>query len=717
MFFVFCLPDRSLSSVDQQASSRQTLSLYPANKSIDGDPQSCTYTDKLRPRWIRVDMRKNQKVRAVAITVPSGIYSQDPAQLTIYAISVRDSTTASYHKCASFNGRFATATLQLACAGGEVEGRYIHVEDNRHRIDYFSLCEIQVFVNRGSYECGEAERPAHAYSVRTETGAVNYRCVYGYRLEGPSTRICQQDGQWSNPQPICREIICPPVKEISHGRLQYVSRKSDQLTLGTMANVSCDYGYQVSGSPLMCEEDGGWSKGNLSCLPIDCGMPSTRHESEQYILLNGTNYGAVALLRCGEGETSLVCREDGTWSIPELDCEEHSGLSRLGLVEEDQADVPTGIVIGMAVVVFVLLLTVVLVLLFKRKKVLRQNSTDSLPSKETSSTLAPNSPQPYENDAFYATIPVDAIGNSTENKKNFMSTILFPRKKKQSDTLSKKSDDTKDSGNSSVSNGCIYEEIGIKSERTTPEDTRTIPVNGEAVYAQVDLEEKRRSRLVKTLCEKFEPVDPPEWENTYRPEEAYDEVDLEPIKLRELPPIPDENGSGVTYASLSLPLDPPSLTKKNEIYEDSSDSISVMKDNDEWQSLVLSENVDDDTENSAVGNSGIYEELETKPDRRTSENTEAAATEYSRMRQSTLVKMLCEVFEPVDLSKWKNIHRPKDLTNIRELPPIPSETGAIYTSSSLPLNPSTSVKENEIYENLGHFNSVMKDNDLYLREH
>ncbi|GFQ77553.1 uncharacterized protein TNCT_152171, partial [Trichonephila clavata] len=629
-----------------------------------------------------------------------------PAQLTIYAISVRDSTTASYHKCASFNGRFATTTLQLACAGGEVEGRYIHVEDNRHRIDYFSLCEIQVFVNRGSYECGEAERPAHAYSVRTETGAVNYRCVYGYRLEGPSTRICQQDGQWSNPQPICREIICPPVKEIPHGRLHYVSRKSDQLTLGTMANVSCDYGYQVSGSPLMCEEDGGWSKGNLSCLPINCGMPATRHESEQYVLLNGTNYGAVALLRCGDGETSLVCREDGTWSTPELDCEEHSGLSRLGLVEEDQGDVPTGIVIGMAVVVFVLLLTVVLVLLFKRKKVLRQNSTDSLPSKETSSTLAPNSPQPYENDAFYATIPVDAIGNSSENKKNFMSTILFPRKKKQSDTLSKKSDDTKDSGNSSVSNGCIYEEIGIKSERTTPEDTTAIPVNGEAVYAQVDLEEKRRSRLVKTLCEKFEPVDPPEWENTYRPEEAYDEVDLEPIKLRELPPIPDENGSGVTYASLSLPLDPPSLTRKNEIYEDSNGSNSVMKDNE----LYLTSGT---LKNSVISNGGTYEEIGTKLDRRVSRSTEigpAGEAEYSRTRQSTLVKKLCEIFEQGDLSKWKNIHKSKYFI---DLPSIPSDTGAIYTSS-LPLNPPTSVKENETYENLGHFSSVMKDNDLYL---
>ncbi|GIY37993.1 uncharacterized protein CDAR_528201 [Caerostris darwini] len=588
------LCDRSLSSVDQQASSRQTLSLYSPENAIDGDPRTCTYTDKLRPRWIRVDMRKNQRVKAVAITVPEGIYSQDPAQLTIYAISVRDSTTASYHKCASFNGRFATATLQLACAGGEVEGRYIHVEDSRNRIDYFSLCEIQVFVNRGSYECGEAERPAHAYSVRTETGAVNYRCVYGYRLEGPSTRLCQQNGQWSHPQPICREILCPAVREIPHGRLHYLGRKTDQLTLGTLVNVSCDYGYQVSGSPLLCEESGAWSKGNLSCQPIDCGMPPVGHESEQYVLLNGTNYGAVALLRCGEGEAALVCREDGTWSAPELDCAQQIGLSRLGLIEEDQADVPTGIVIGMAVVVFILLVTVVLVLLLKRRKVLRQNSTDSLPSKETSSTLTPNSPQPYENDAFYATIPVEAISNPTDGKRNFMSTVLFPRRKRQAaDALSKRSDDTtKDSGNSSVSNGCIYEEIGAKPEgHRTCEDTATVPVAGEAVYAQVDLEEKRRSRMVKTLCERFEPVDPPEWEEgTYRAEEAYDEVDLEPIKLRELPPIPDENGSGVTYASLALPLDPPphTLTKNNEIYEDSGDTVSaVMKDNELYLTLKV----------------------------------------------------------------------------------------------------------------------------------
>lgn len=54
------------------------------------------------------------------------------------------------------------------------------------------------------YECGDAERPVHSYSLRTETGAVDYRCVHGYRLLGPVTRHCLQDGQWSHSQPVCQ---------------------------------------------------------------------------------------------------------------------------------------------------------------------------------------------------------------------------------------------------------------------------------------------------------------------------------------------------------------------------------------------------------------------------------------------------------------------------------------------------------------------------------
>lgn len=62
----------------------------------------------------------------------------------------------------------------------------------------------------------------------------------------------------------------------------------------------------------------------FSYTAIDCGIPAVNFDSEQYILLNGTTYGSVALQQCGTQETTLTCREDGTWSPSDLDCAEQS---------------------------------------------------------------------------------------------------------------------------------------------------------------------------------------------------------------------------------------------------------------------------------------------------------------------------------------------------------------------------------------------------------
>lgn len=222
-----------------------------------------------------------------------------------------------------------------------------------------------------------------------------------------------------------------------------------------------------------------------------------------------------------------------------------------------------------------------------RRKVFRRSSTDSLPSKETGSTLAANSPQPYENDAFYATIPVDNQCPA-DSKKSFMSTILLTKKKNpESNSISTEKKDSVDS----TSTGCIYEEIGAKNKKKSKfslplksQDVVSTNSDSQPVYAQVDLDEKRRSRLVKSLTDRFEPEDSPPWENTYRAEEAptFDDVDLEPIKLRELPPIPDDSGSDITYASLCLPLDPPSLVRPSELYDEPKmeSSVSIMKENE-----------------------------------------------------------------------------------------------------------------------------------------
>lgn len=152
-------------------------------------------------------------------------------------------------------------------------------------------------------------------------------------------------------------------------------------------------------------------------------------------------------------------------------------------------------------------------MLFCRRKVLRQNSADSLPRKEKETPTNQDPPPSYDNDAFYATIPPPDSSDSSKERSSLFSTVLFPNHWRRR----KSGSSSKDSGHSSSSgNGGIYEEVGKREE---PKEVGVVKAEGgatasEAVYAQVDLDEKRRSR--QNRAERFEPVDPPEWEGTYR---------------------------------------------------------------------------------------------------------------------------------------------------------------------------------------------------------
>lgn len=618
--------DTSISSVNHVASSRATLSLYTPDKAIDGDRTSCTYTDKKKPRWIRVDLKEPYLIQAVAVTVPKNIYATSSAQFTIYIISVRDRSIASYHKCAYLNGKFFTETVKLTCSGGSIYGQYIHIEDNRNDVDYFSICEIDVFVKRDSYECGQAERPIQSFNLNPEAGLVQYRCVYGYRLEGPSARRCLPNGQWSNEQPVCREISCPSLSNIEHGSIHYTGVVHGRLTLGTSANFSCDYGYQLAGvTSLACTATGEWSEGFASCQPIDCEVPPVRNTNERYIIMNGTTtYGSMVLLYCGdspdEGSQSVVrtCREDGMWSPVDMECTPQNMLAKLGLVDEVESALPTGLIVGMVIVVLLLLASFLLIFLIKRKGLLRGESNHSLPSKGTSSSCVGSTngkPTLYDNDTFYASIAVENINgkhsdtaetketraqndaNPGPNKKGILSAILSAKRKGFRNN-SQETDRNEES--SAATNGvCVYEEIG---QRPNLRDKKKFKGRGQTlnitpgvppIYAQVDLEEKRKSRLVKSLCDKFD-CDTLPADGQYHSVEAptFDELDSEPVKLRELPPIPtDDDESSVTYASLSRPPEPPESDiipmRDNEIYcggiyssAQDCDSNGVIKDNE-----------------------------------------------------------------------------------------------------------------------------------------
>nr|XP_018672832.1 cartilage intermediate layer protein-like isoform X1 [Ciona intestinalis] len=62
-------------------------------------------------------------------------------------------------------------------------------------------CEEPLSTSHGSFS------PLVVQGPRQYNHAVTYHCYDGFILEGASTAVCQQNGQWSNPPPTCRRDI------------------------------------------------------------------------------------------------------------------------------------------------------------------------------------------------------------------------------------------------------------------------------------------------------------------------------------------------------------------------------------------------------------------------------------------------------------------------------------------------------------------------------
>ncbi|XP_023838851.1 pappalysin-1-like [Salvelinus sp. IW2-2015] len=73
--------------------------------------------------------------------------------------------------------------------------------------------------------------------------------------------------------------------------------------------------------------DGKWNK-QVSCEPVDCGLPDKYHvHPANFNFPEGTTYGRRSTFQCREpaqlvgSNNTLTCLEDGLWSFPEALCE------------------------------------------------------------------------------------------------------------------------------------------------------------------------------------------------------------------------------------------------------------------------------------------------------------------------------------------------------------------------------------------------------------
>uniref|UniRef100_A0A8B9T4P0 Sushi domain-containing protein n=1 Tax=Anas platyrhynchos TaxID=8839 RepID=A0A8B9T4P0_ANAPL len=81
--------------------------------------------------------------------------------------------------------------------------------------------------------------------------SVSFTCNPGYTLQGSPTSTCQADSRWSPPLPECKKGKCPSGCVVDGEGLIYGP--------GQTVTIQCQDGYSLQGTAtILCQEDGSW---------------------------------------------------------------------------------------------------------------------------------------------------------------------------------------------------------------------------------------------------------------------------------------------------------------------------------------------------------------------------------------------------------------------------------------------------------------------------
>lgn len=187
--------------------------------------------------------------------------------------------------------------------------------------------------------------------------AALYECDENYKLDGPSRRLCLENGTWGYDPPVCKEITCDEPELPDHLLVDAGVR-----SVGSTAKFTCAKGrYMIGNDTRVCLKNGKWAGKSPICKPVDCGRPNPIENGRTIIVNDSTLYGGSIEYHCVPnfiriGPYLRKCMDDGKWSGEEPRCE-------LSATEaQDGAGLGTGIAIGAAIIVILLILIGLVVL-------------------------------------------------------------------------------------------------------------------------------------------------------------------------------------------------------------------------------------------------------------------------------------------------------------------------------------------------------------------
>ncbi|KAG8130469.1 hypothetical protein E2320_017145, partial [Naja naja] len=169
--------------------------------------------------------------------------------------------------------------------------------------------------------CGPPEDISHGFlngSVFSFGEYIEYVCFPGYELQGNPVRQCQSNGLWSGKPSSCLLCECP-IPTIQNGIVI-----GNHFSCGKKIEFQCLEGFKLLGpSEITCESIGRWSSGFPHCGLISCGPPPVIPYAfinggslvDQNTIIYNCEMGYVM-----QGSSELTCTERGVWSRPYPNC-------------------------------------------------------------------------------------------------------------------------------------------------------------------------------------------------------------------------------------------------------------------------------------------------------------------------------------------------------------------------------------------------------------
>uniref|UniRef100_I3J1E6 E-selectin n=1 Tax=Oreochromis niloticus TaxID=8128 RepID=I3J1E6_ORENI len=177
--------------------------------------------------------------------------------------------------------------------------------------------------DQGSHRC------SNPYGSNHFNSSCHFLCEVGFRLIGAPQLICQANGLWNHPVPLCQVAQCPNLKYTNFSASSMnCSHPIAPFSYNSTCEFSCDEGYELIGqNQIICEHTGQWTATVPVCTVRKCSpvfSPAMGHMT-CVDPVEPFSYGSWCNFTCKEGyyltgDKVLLCLTLGQWSKPTPTC-------------------------------------------------------------------------------------------------------------------------------------------------------------------------------------------------------------------------------------------------------------------------------------------------------------------------------------------------------------------------------------------------------------